>query len=132
MYKGYFPKDQSGDKAVERRRAAETARKARIFNTKQRVIGLDLDTLNKQVQEKKHLQDIQRQQDEAFGKQRESQGVMRKDSAELQPSLTQQTHTNHPASLIQNISIFLLPQHLDESTVCAVSLLTRVSPTYCR
>ena len=69
MYKVDLDVDQSIEKAVERRRAVETARKARIFNTRLRVMGLDLDALNQQVQEKKHRQSVERQRDNAFGKQ---------------------------------------------------------------
>ncbi|XP_053173781.1 RIB43A-like with coiled-coils protein 1 [Scomber japonicus] len=70
MYKVDLDVDQSIEKAVERRRAVETARKARIFNTRLRVMGLDLDALNQQVQEKKHRQSVERQRDNAFDKMR--------------------------------------------------------------
>lgn len=68
MYKVDLPVDQSIEKDVERRRSAETSRKARIFNTRLRVMGLDLDALNQQVQEKKHQQHMEVQRDKAFGK----------------------------------------------------------------
>lgn len=68
MFKVDLPVDESTEKAVERRRAAETARKARIFNTRLRVMGLDLETLNQQVQEKKHQQNMEKQMDKALGK----------------------------------------------------------------
>uniref|UniRef100_A0A4W6F1H4 RIB43A-like with coiled-coils protein 1 n=1 Tax=Lates calcarifer TaxID=8187 RepID=A0A4W6F1H4_LATCA len=71
MYKVDLPVDQSIKKDVERRRSAETARKARIFNTRLRVMGLDLNALNQQVQEKKHKQSMERQRDKAFDKLRE-------------------------------------------------------------
>nr|XP_033484620.1 RIB43A-like with coiled-coils protein 1 isoform X2 [Epinephelus lanceolatus] len=71
MYKADLPVDQSIEKAVERRRSAETARKARIYNTRLRVLGLDLDALNKQVQEKKHQQNTELQWEKAFDKLRE-------------------------------------------------------------
>lgn len=67
MYKVDLPLDQSIKKAVERRRSAERARKAQIFNTRLRVMGLDVDALNKQVKEKKHRQNMEMQQDKAFG-----------------------------------------------------------------
>ncbi|XP_040009017.1 RIB43A-like with coiled-coils protein 1 [Xiphias gladius] len=73
MYKVDLPVDQSIEKAVERRRSAEIARKARIFNTRLRVMGLDLDALSQQVQEKKHQQNIERQRDKVFDKLREYQ-----------------------------------------------------------
>ncbi|KAL7398914.1 hypothetical protein ABVT39_016997 [Epinephelus coioides] len=71
MYKADLPVDQSIEKAVERRRSAEMARKARIYNTRLRVLGLDLDALNKQVQEKKHQQNTELQWEKAFDKLRE-------------------------------------------------------------
>ncbi|KAM4563443.1 RIB43A-like with coiled-coils protein 1 [Odontesthes bonariensis] len=66
MYKVDLPIDQSTEKAVERRRSAETARKARVFNTRLRVMGLDLDALHHQVEVKKHQQDMEKQRDKAF------------------------------------------------------------------
>lgn len=68
MYKADLPSDSSIEKALERRRTAEMARKARIFNTRQRVLGLDLDALNQQVHEKKHQQNMEKQRDKAYGK----------------------------------------------------------------
>lgn len=91
MYKVDLPVDQSIKKDVERRRSAETARKARIFNTRLRVMGLDLNALNQQVQEKKHKQSMERQRDKAFGKLWvgwESQGGVRVKSTESQTSFT--------------------------------------------
>ncbi|XP_037334519.2 RIB43A-like with coiled-coils protein 1 [Pungitius pungitius] len=71
MYKVDLPSDSSIENALERRRSAETARKARIFNTRQRVLGLDLDALNQQVQEKKHQQNMEKQRDKAYDQLRE-------------------------------------------------------------
>ncbi|KAA8591085.1 hypothetical protein FQN60_002028 [Etheostoma spectabile] len=68
MYKVDLPVEQSLEKAVERRRSAETVRKARIFNTRLRVMGLDLDALNRQVQEKKRRQNMEIQRGNAFDK----------------------------------------------------------------
>lgn len=68
MYKVDLPVDRSIEKAVERRRSAETTRQARIFNTRLRVMGLDVDALNQQVQEKKHQRNMEMQRDKAFGK----------------------------------------------------------------
>ncbi|XP_068997617.1 RIB43A-like with coiled-coils protein 1 [Embiotoca jacksoni] len=66
MHKVDLPVDHSIEWAVERRRSAETARRARIFNTRLRVMGLDLDTLTQQVQEKSHQQNIEKQRDQTF------------------------------------------------------------------
>uniref|UniRef100_A0A3P9QDG9 RIB43A-like with coiled-coils protein 1 n=1 Tax=Poecilia reticulata TaxID=8081 RepID=A0A3P9QDG9_POERE len=68
MYKVDLPVDDSKDKVVEARRSAERARKARFFNPRLRVMGLDLDALNQQVLENKHKRsyNLQRRQDELF------------------------------------------------------------------
>ncbi len=68
MYRVDLPVDRSIETAMERRRSAEAQRKARIFNTRLRVMGLDLDALDQQVQEKKHVQNMEMQRDKAFGK----------------------------------------------------------------
>lgn len=68
MYKVDLPTDQSMKVAVDRRRSSETARKARIFNSRLRVMGLDVDALNKQVEEKKHQQNMEMRRDKAYGK----------------------------------------------------------------
>ncbi|TNN56954.1 RIB43A-like with coiled-coils protein 1 [Liparis tanakae] len=74
MYKVDLPVDPSVENAVKMRRSAETARRARIFNTRLRVMGLDLDAINQQVQEKKHHQNMEKQRDKAFDKLREYHG----------------------------------------------------------
>ncbi|RVE70522.1 hypothetical protein OJAV_G00065250 [Oryzias javanicus] len=66
MLKGDAQLNQSLEKAVESRRSAEAARKARIFNTRLRVMGLDLDSLNQQVKEKQQHENIEKLQSEAF------------------------------------------------------------------
>ncbi|KAM3618372.1 uncharacterized protein V6R79_019726 [Siganus canaliculatus] len=68
MYTMNMPVDQSMENTVARRRSAEATRKARIFNTRLRVIGIDTDAINQQVQEKKHRQDMEMQRDKAFDK----------------------------------------------------------------
>ncbi|XP_029912076.1 RIB43A-like with coiled-coils protein 1 [Myripristis murdjan] len=66
MYKVDLPVDRSADQAVQRRIAAETARKARIYNPRSRVMGLDVRALDQQVWEKQHQQHMERQRDKAF------------------------------------------------------------------
>ncbi|XP_077572624.1 RIB43A-like with coiled-coils protein 1 [Stigmatopora nigra] len=66
MYKVKFPLDHSNETCVERRQAAEAARKARVFNVRQRLMGLDLDALNQQTQEKKHREEMERERDKAY------------------------------------------------------------------
>lgn len=68
MYKVDLPVEDSTERAVERRRAAETARKGRIFNPRLRVIGIDSDALNLQLYEKTHQQNMGKQRNKAFGK----------------------------------------------------------------
>lgn len=63
-----LPADKSIEEAVERRRSAETARKARIFNTRLRVMGIDTNALSKQVEDKKQRQNMEMQCNKAFGK----------------------------------------------------------------
>ncbi|XP_051914406.1 RIB43A-like with coiled-coils protein 1 [Hippocampus zosterae] len=84
MYKIQFPVDQSIETAVERRQAAEAARKARIFNTRQRVMGLDLDALHKQTLEKKHSKEMEQERDKDFDKLRlkHDQVLLQRDTEE--------------------------------------------------
>lgn len=63
-----LPADQAIEKAVERRRSAEAARKARIFNTRLRVMGIDTNALSKQVEDKKRSENMEKQSNKAFGK----------------------------------------------------------------
>ncbi|XP_056154960.1 RIB43A-like with coiled-coils protein 1 [Lampris incognitus] len=72
MYKVDLPADQSTDEVIERRRAAEATRKTRIFNTRSRVIGLDIHVLDQQVNEKKQRQSMEEQRDKAFDNMRMS------------------------------------------------------------
>ncbi|XP_061592167.1 RIB43A-like with coiled-coils protein 1 [Cololabis saira] len=66
MFKTDVTSEKSMEEAVERRRSAETARKARIFNTRLRVMGLDVNALNQQVQEKRQQQNTDKQRDKTF------------------------------------------------------------------
>ncbi|XP_072306076.1 RIB43A-like with coiled-coils protein 1 [Eucyclogobius newberryi] len=66
MYKVDLPVDQSTRNAVERCKAVESARKERIFNPRLRVMGLDLQALQQQVQDRKHQQHLERQRDKAY------------------------------------------------------------------
>ncbi|CAL8251782.1 unnamed protein product [Arctogadus glacialis] len=73
MFAMDFPVDGSREKAVEGRRAAEAERKARIFSTRSRVMGVDLSTLDQQVEERQLQRDAERQREKAFGHLRSSQ-----------------------------------------------------------
>ncbi|KAJ8017068.1 hypothetical protein DPEC_G00013940 [Dallia pectoralis] len=66
MYKVDLWLDNSADVAVERRRAAEAVRQARIFNTRQRVMGLDLQALEQQVEERRGREEMEAQREKAF------------------------------------------------------------------
>lgn len=63
-----LPADQTIEKAVERRRSADATRKARIFNTRLRVMGIDTNALRKQIEDKKHSENMEMQRNKAFGK----------------------------------------------------------------
>ncbi|KTG02769.1 hypothetical protein cypCar_00017382 [Cyprinus carpio] len=65
MYKVDLPVDESALRAVERRRAAEAERKNRIFNSRSRVIGVDLRALHKQREEKQERLEMDKQRDMA-------------------------------------------------------------------
>lgn len=67
MYKVDMAVDESSVRAVERRRAAEVARRKRIFSTRNRVIGLDVHALEQQVAERRVHEEAERQRDMAYG-----------------------------------------------------------------
>ncbi|XP_041035530.1 RIB43A-like with coiled-coils protein 1 [Carcharodon carcharias] len=67
MHKLDLPIDPKQTAAIERRRNAELQRQSRIFNTKHRVIGVDLLSLEQQAREKKTRQDRERLRDNACG-----------------------------------------------------------------
>lgn len=62
------PVDESSMRAVERRRAAEVARKKRIFSTRNRVIGLDVHVLEQQVAERREQEEAEQKREMAYGK----------------------------------------------------------------
>ncbi|NP_001074132.2 RIB43A-like with coiled-coils protein 1 [Danio rerio] len=66
MYKVDLPVDESVRQAVERRRAAEAERKSRIFNTRTRVIGVDLRALHKQQGDKQERKEMEKQRDVSY------------------------------------------------------------------
>ncbi|XP_077074229.1 RIB43A-like with coiled-coils protein 1 [Siphateles boraxobius] len=65
MYKVDLPMDESEQRAVERRQAAEAERKSRIFNSRSRVIGVDLRALHKQQDDKRERLEMEKQRDMA-------------------------------------------------------------------
>lgn len=60
MYKLDLPPDPKETAAIERRRNREQQRQSRIFNTRYRTMGVDLPTLERQVQERKDMEAAER------------------------------------------------------------------------
>ncbi|XP_076874615.1 RIB43A-like with coiled-coils protein 1 isoform X2 [Brachyhypopomus gauderio] len=65
MFRLDLPVDETAMKALQRRRSAEAARQKRIFNTRNRVMGLDLQTLERQMAERRERVEIEKQRDVA-------------------------------------------------------------------
>eukprot|EP00802_Teleaulax_amphioxeia_P008998 Tamp_09012.p1 GENE.Tamp_09012~~Tamp_09012.p1 ORF type:complete len:388 (-),score=159.43 Tamp_09012:934-2097(-) len=63
---GDVRKEQAEARVIERRRRLEEERKMRIFNAKQRTIGVDRQALELQIQEKEMAKEMERQRDQAF------------------------------------------------------------------
>eukprot|EP00111_Clytia_hemisphaerica_P016864 TCONS_00050015-protein len=66
MYKLDLPIDLRESAAIERRRIKEQQRQSRIFNARVRTIGVDLQSLEQQVGERKWMEDQERRRHEAF------------------------------------------------------------------
>ncbi|TPX52497.1 hypothetical protein SeMB42_g01374, partial [Synchytrium endobioticum] len=67
MYKvEILPVDIKEQQVIERRRRAEEERKARIFAPKTRQLGIDVDAIAAQVEDKKKTEDIERQRIASF------------------------------------------------------------------
>lgn len=66
MYKLDLPLDQKEQAAIERRRNQEAARQSRIFNAKVRTIGVDVDAITQQVEDKKKREERERLRSDAF------------------------------------------------------------------
>lgn len=64
-----FPIDYKLEASIRHRRILETQRKARIFNPRQRIIGLDVDGLDQQVHDKKSRNTNERHEHEQIAKQ---------------------------------------------------------------
>ena len=67
MYKLDLPIDLKEQAAIERRRRLEKERQGRIFNNKHRLIGVDKNALDQQVQDKKFIEEMEQKRNEAFG-----------------------------------------------------------------
>ncbi|XP_069039508.1 RIB43A-like with coiled-coils protein 1 [Lepisosteus oculatus] len=66
MYKVDLPVDGALAAAVERRRLAEAQRRSRVFNPRVRTLGVDLPGLERQVEERRVLEEAERRRDRAF------------------------------------------------------------------
>jgi len=68
MYKLDLPVDYREASAIERRRNQEEQRKSRIFNAKTRIMGVDLDAVESQVQDRQQMENMEKNRDEAYAK----------------------------------------------------------------
>lgn len=66
MYKLDLPVDYKEAAAIERRRNMEEQRKSRIFNSKSRTIGVDLQALEQQINDRKQQEDYEQKRANAF------------------------------------------------------------------
>uniref|UniRef100_A0A670YB89 RIB43A-like with coiled-coils protein 1 n=1 Tax=Pseudonaja textilis TaxID=8673 RepID=A0A670YB89_PSETE len=68
MYKVDIQADLREAAAVEARRNREKQRQSRIFNARYRTMGVDIEGLKRQVEERKLRENIEKRREEAFGK----------------------------------------------------------------
>lgn len=66
MYKLDLPVDMKETASIERRRLREQQRQSRIFNSRVRTIGVDLQSLEQQVGERKWMEEQERRREGAF------------------------------------------------------------------
>ncbi|XP_052779327.1 RIB43A-like with coiled-coils protein 2 [Mya arenaria] len=66
MYKLDLPVDYKESAAIERRRNMEEQRKSRIFNSKSRTIGVDVQALQQQMKDKEQQENYERKRTQAF------------------------------------------------------------------
>jgi len=66
MYKVDIPLDYKESAIIERRKNAEASRKSRIFDSKQRVIGVDLAALDAQVKQRKEQENDEKLRHTAY------------------------------------------------------------------
>ncbi|XP_048344558.1 RIB43A-like with coiled-coils protein 1 isoform X1 [Sphaerodactylus townsendi] len=66
MYKVDIQPDTKEATAIEARRNQEKQRQSRIFNTRYRTMGVDVEGLKSQVEERKLRENAEKQRDEAF------------------------------------------------------------------
>ena len=66
MYKLDLPIDTREANAIAARQQREEQRKTQIFNARTRLIGVDTDSLSKQIEEKKLMQQAERERANAY------------------------------------------------------------------
>ncbi|CAH1783212.1 unnamed protein product [Owenia fusiformis] len=66
MYKLDLPIDYKEAAAIERRKNMEEQRKSRIFNSKTRIIGVDVQALEHQAKDRATMEDLERKREAAF------------------------------------------------------------------
>lgn len=66
MYKLDLPLDMKQSAAIERRKNMELQRQSRIFNARVRTIGIDLQSIGQQVNERKQREEEERRRENAF------------------------------------------------------------------
>jgi len=66
MYKLDLPVDMHESAAIERRRIREQQRQSRIFNARVRTIGVDVNSLEHQVNERKWIEEQENRREQAF------------------------------------------------------------------
>jgi len=66
MYKLDLPVDLKESASIERRRLREQQRQSRVFNARVRTIGVDLQVLDQQAEERKWMEEQERRRSEAF------------------------------------------------------------------
>jgi len=78
MYKLDLPVDMHESAAIERRRIREQQRQSRIFNARVRTIGVDVDSLEEQVNERNWKEEQENRRNQAF-----AQDMCRNDKVSL-------------------------------------------------
>jgi len=68
MYKLDIPLDQKEAAAINRRKQNEEERQNRIFNARTRLIGVDKEALNHQVNDRNKMQQMDQQRHDAYAR----------------------------------------------------------------
>jgi len=106
MYKLDLPVDMRESAAIDRRRIREQQRQSRIFNARVRTIGVDVQSLEEQVNERKWMEEQERRRHEAF-----AQDMVRNDKVAL---LLQDRQENDIKELDQSVNEFRLKHQRPE------------------